>query len=76
MYSLYLWLDFAKLWIKEMTQETQNLDSQKVRMILKFDTGADGFLKMIYVLVISAIVVLMCGTYFLLFYYRSINNNL
>lgn len=76
MYSLYLWLDFTKLWIKEMTRETKNLDSQEIRMILKFDTGADGFLKMIYVLAISAIVVLMCGTYFLLFYYRSINSNL
>ena len=59
-----------------MTRETKNLDSQEIRMILKFDTGADGFLKMIYVLAISAIVVLMCGTYFLLFYYRSINSNL
>ena len=35
-------------------------------MILKFDTGADGFLKMIYVLGVTALLVLAAGIYFLL----------
>lgn len=37
-----------------------------MRMILKFDTGADGFLKMIYVLAILAVIVLTLGVYFIL----------
>jgi hypothetical protein len=37
----------------------------KLKTILKFDTGADGFLKMIYVLAAMAVVVLICGIYFL-----------
>ena len=45
------------------------IDPQKIRMILKFDTGADGFMKMIYVLAASAVVVLICGIIFLVFYY-------
>lgn len=36
-----------------------------MRMILKFDTGADGFKKMIYVLGLTAAVVLAFGVYFL-----------
>ena len=36
-------------------------------MILKFDTGADGFKKMIYVLAAAAIFVLLLGIYFLTF---------
>ena len=36
-----------------------------MRMILKFDTGADGFKKMIYVLAVSAGLVLVIGVYFL-----------
>lgn len=39
--------------------------SEKLRMILKFDTGADGFLKMIYVLAGTALLVLGLGIYFL-----------
>ncbi len=38
----------------------------KLRTILKFDTGADGFLKMIYVLAVTAGAVLIIGAYFLL----------
>ncbi len=38
-----------------------------MRMVLKFDTGADGFLKMIYVLAVTAGVVLILGIYFLTF---------
>ena len=34
--------------------------------ILKFDTGADGFQKMIYVLAFTAVVVLLWGIYFLM----------
>ena len=32
-----------------------------MRTILKFDTGADGFQKMIYVLAFMAVVVLIAG---------------
>ena len=38
-----------------------------MRMILKFDTGADGFKKMIYVLSFTAAGVLILGIYFLMF---------
>ena len=37
-----------------------------MRMILKFDTGADGFKKMIYVLALTAVLTLAAGLYFLL----------
>ncbi len=40
-------------------------DPSKIRMILKFDVGADGFLKMITVLAVSAVIVLVVGIYFL-----------
>ncbi len=36
-----------------------------MRTILKFDTGADGFKKMMIVLGVAAIVVLGVGIYFL-----------
>ncbi len=36
-----------------------------MRTILKFDTGADGFLEMIYVLAVMAIVTLIAGMIFL-----------
>lgn len=36
-----------------------------MRTILKFDTGADGFKKMVIVLGIAAVVVLAVGIYFL-----------
>lgn len=35
------------------------------RWQIKFDTGADGFLKMIFVLGILAVVVVICGLVFL-----------
>lgn len=38
-----------------------------MRMILKFDTGADGFKIMIYVLSFTATAVLFLGICFLLF---------
>ena len=37
-----------------------------MRTILKFDTGADGFKKMIYVLIFMATLVLALGIYFLI----------
>ena len=37
-----------------------------MRTILKFDTGADGFQKMIYVLAFMSVVVLGAGIYFVL----------
>ena len=36
-----------------------------LKQILKFDTGADGFLKMIFVLAITATAVLALGVYFI-----------
>ena len=36
-----------------------------LRTLLKFDTGADGFMKMIYVLAATAVIVLIIGIYFL-----------
>ncbi len=41
------------------------MEKKDLRMILKFDTGADGFLKMIAVLAVGAVVVLAVGIYFL-----------
>lgn len=49
-----------------MSDKTENL-----RMILKFDTGADGFKKMIVVLAAGAVFVLLSGIYFLLFVYKD-----
>ena len=37
-----------------------------MRTILKFDTGADGFKKMIYVLAFMAVVVLLAGIIFMM----------
>lgn len=37
-----------------------------MKTILKFDTGADGFMKMIYVLAVTAVVVLILGVIFLM----------
>ena len=45
-------------------------DTKKIRMILKFDTGADGFKKMIYVLAVTAAVVLLWGLYFIFVIYK------
>ena len=42
-------------------------------MILKFDTGADGFEKMIYVLGVTAVGVLFFGGYFLLLFYKDMH---
>ena len=38
----------------------------KWKTVLKFDTGADGFLKMIYVLAITAIITLIVGIVFMM----------
>lgn len=45
-----------------------------LKTVLKFDTGADGFQMMIYVLIISAISLLGFGIYFLIstFGHRSV----
>ena len=37
-----------------------------MKTILKFDSGADGFMKMIYVLAATAVVVLILGIIFLM----------
>ncbi len=36
-----------------------------MRTILKFDVGADGFMKMIWVLAVFAVVVIVVGIFFL-----------
>lgn len=36
-----------------------------MKTILKFDTGADGFKKMIIVLAITAVIILVLGFYFI-----------
>lgn len=36
-----------------------------MRTILKFDSGADGFKKMMVVLAVTAVIVLLIGIYFL-----------
>jgi hypothetical protein len=41
------------------------MNKDKIRMILKFDTGADGFQKMIIVLAVTAVIVLLLGLYFI-----------
>ena len=46
--------------------------AQGIRMILKFDTGADGFLKMIYTLAITAGITLILGIYFLIYIFKDI----
>ena len=42
-----------------------------MRTILKFDTGADGFRKMIWVLAASALIVLGLGIYFVLVVFKK-----
>ena len=42
-----------------------SMDKKSIRTILKFDVGADGFKKMIYVLAIGAVIVLIAGIFFL-----------
>ena len=37
-----------------------------MRTILKFDTGADGFKKMMYVLAACALLIVIVGIYFLM----------
>ena len=41
-------------------------------MILKFDTGAQGFKKAIYFLAIVAFVVLLLGVYFIFFVFKPV----
>ena len=49
-----------------------NAKRQPIRTILKFDVGADGFEKMMIVLAVSAGLVLLAGTYFILFEFKKI----
>ena len=37
-----------------------------MKTIIKFDSGADGFQGMIYVLSVTAVIVLILGAYFLI----------
>jgi hypothetical protein len=43
-----------------------------LKTILKFDVGADGFQKMIYVLAAAALIVLLAGIYFINLFLRDI----
>lgn len=45
------------------------MDASGERTILKFDSGARGFKRMMIVLGIAAVVVLLAGAYFLLVVY-------
>ena len=45
---------------------------KNIKTILKFDTGADGFQKMIYVLAIGAMIVLIAGIYFINVFLRDV----
>ena len=49
-----------------------NNEEKPLRMILKFDTGADGFRAMMFVLAWAALGVLLAGIYFLLFVFKEI----
>jgi hypothetical protein len=40
-------------------------ENKNLKTILKFDVGADGFQKMIYVLAACAVLVLVVGIYFI-----------
>jgi hypothetical protein len=53
-------MDYSDLYVKKM-----NNKQKKLKTILKFDVGADGFQKMIYVLAACAVVVLILGIYFI-----------
>jgi len=55
--DIYVRLVRGQVLIKEMTKE---------KTVLKFDTGADGFMMMIYGLAGLSIVVLGIGIYFLI----------
>lgn len=48
------------------------MDEKNLRTIMKYDVGADGFLKMIAVLAIGAVIVLFIGFFFL----NSVTNDL
>jgi hypothetical protein len=53
-------MDYSDVYAQKMNNEQKNL-----KTILKFDVGADGFQKMIYVLAVCAAIVLMVGIYFI-----------
>ena len=55
-----------------MTVSRQSQFAKDLRMILKFDTGRDGFKKMMVVLGIAAALVAGIGIYFLIFIYPDI----
>jgi len=40
-------------------------NTQKIKEVMKFDSGADGFQGMIYILAVTAVIVLIIGLYFL-----------
>jgi hypothetical protein len=45
-----------------------------MKTILKFDTGADGFKKMMLVLAVVAVILLALGAYFLNIVHQEITN--
>lgn len=57
-----------------MNTDPSDNSKSGLRMILKFDTGADGFMKMIYVLAFSSVALTGIGIYFLLFYFRGVQH--
>jgi len=45
--------------------DTSKNNAQKLKTVMKFDSGADGFQGMIYILSVAAVTVLILGAYFL-----------
>ena len=50
------------------------MDDKDIKTVLKFDTGADGFLKMIAVLAVGAVLVLIIGIYFLNTFFNDVRH--
>lgn len=46
---------------------------EKLKTILKFDVGADGFMKMIGVLACTAILLLVIGIFFITMYVKEMS---
>jgi len=44
----------------------QSITVKEMKTILKFDTGADGFKRMVYIMVVIAALILGFGIYFLI----------
>jgi hypothetical protein len=57
-----------------MDYGTLCVETVRMKTILKFDTGADGFKKMIVVLAVTAVGLLLLGAYFLTTLHKELQN--